>query len=131
LLTVGQAVEVELPDRSLVPATVRSVASVVDPPDPSTGGSPTVQVVVALDDPAAAGGLVQAPVEVQIVTIAADDALTVPVEALLALAEGGYAVERPDGSLVAVQVGAFADGFVEVEATSGTLAEGDDVVVPA
>jgi peptidoglycan hydrolase-like protein with peptidoglycan-binding domain len=131
LLTVGQAVEVELPDRSLVPATVRSVASVVDPPDPSTGGSPTVQVVVALDDPAAAGALVQAPVEVQIVTIAADDALTVPVEALLALAEGGYAVERPDGSLVAVQVGAFADGFVEVEATSGTLAEGDDVVVPA
>jgi Putative peptidoglycan binding domain len=131
LLTPGQAVEVELPDGTVVPATVWSVATVVDAPDPTVGGSPTVEVVVALDDPSSSGSLDQAPVEVRVVTVAADDALSLPVEALLALAEGGYAVERPDGSLVAVRVGAFADGFVEVEATSGTLAEGDEVVVPA
>jgi hypothetical protein len=131
LLTSGQAVEVELPDGTVVPATVWSVATVVDAPDPTAGGSATVEVVVALDDPSASGSLDQAPVEVRVVTVAADDALSLPVEALLALAEGGYAVERPDGSLVAVRVGAFADGFVEVEATSGTLAEGDEVVVPA
>jgi hypothetical protein len=57
--------------------------------------------------------------------------LAVPVEALLALAEGGYAVERvkADGTteLVAVKLGAFADDKVEV---SGDLAEGDQVVVP-
>ena len=57
--------------------------------------------------------------------------LAVPVEALLALAEGGYAVElaHDDGttSLVAVELGAFADGWVEV---TGDVAEGDEVVVP-
>ena len=67
----------------------------------------------------------------------APDALVVPVSALVALAEGGYAVEvvvgtLPDGSLatqyVAVEPGLFADGFVAV--TSPTLQEGDQVVVP-
>ena len=57
--------------------------------------------------------------------------LAVPVEALLALAEGGYAVElaHDDGttSLVAVELGAFAGGWVEV---TGDVAEGDQVEVP-
>jgi hypothetical protein len=131
LLTVGLAVEVVLPDGTVVPGTVQSVSSVVDVPDPAAGGDPTVEVVVALDDPAASGALDQAPVDVRVVTVEAADALSVPVEALLALAEGGYAVERPDGSLVGVRVGAFADGFVAIEPTSGTIAEGDEIVVPA
>jgi hypothetical protein len=56
--------------------------------------------------------------------------LTVPVDALLAVAEGGYAVERVrDGGtqLVGVETGAFADGHVQV---TGDLADGDEVVVP-
>lgn len=130
VVSVGQAVEVELPDGTVVPATVRSVASVVTPGDPQTGGGPTVDVVVVLDDPSSAAGLDQAPVDVQIVSVQAEDALAVPVEALLALAEGGYALERPDGSLVGVETGAFADGYVAVTPTSGDLAEGDEVVVP-
>ena len=65
------------------------------------------------------------------VSVQAEDALSVPVEALLALAEGGYALERPDGSLVGVETGAFADGYVAVTPTSGDLAEGDEVVVPS
>ena len=52
------------------------------------------------------------------------------VSALLALAEGGYAVERveSDGTtdLVSVRLGAFADDWVEVD---GELVEGDLVVV--
>jgi hypothetical protein len=131
LLAVGQAVDVELPSGEVVPGAVRSIASVVDPPDPSTGGGATVAVVIGLDDPASAGSLDQAPVDVDVVRVAAADALTVPVDALLALAEGGYAVERPDGTLVGVELGAFADGFVEVRPTTGALEEGDDVVVPA
>jgi hypothetical protein len=47
------------------------------------------------------------------------DVLTVPVNALLALAEGGYGLElvNPDGTteIVAVETGLFADGRVEVE----------------
>lgn len=132
LLEVGQAVEVALPDGAVVAGTVRSIASSVTPGNPQQGTSATVAVVVVLDDPAAAGALDEAPVEVRVVSVQAEAALAVPVEALLALAEGGYAVERPDGSLVGVELGAFADGYVQVEAVGGeALAEGDELVVPA
>ena len=62
-------------------------------------------------------------------TTVADDVLIVPVAALLAPAEGGYAVEIVDGSsthLVAVDVGAILDGRAEID---GDVAEGDTVVV--
>ena len=58
--------------------------------------------------------------------------LAVPVGALLALAEGGYAVEVDrDGrrELVGVDTGLFADGQVEVAGQG--LKAGDRVVVPA
>lgn len=132
LLAVGDAVEVVLPDGSRVDGSVSSVGTVVTPGDEMTGTGASIEVVVSLADPAAAGSLDEAPVEVSIVQSQATDVLAVPVEALLALAEGGYAVERVtgDGSreLVAVTTGAFADGLVEV---TGDLAEGDEVVVPA
>jgi hypothetical protein len=70
-------------------------------------------------------------VTVRVTTRAATDVLAVPVDSLLALSEGGYAVERRTTSgteLVAVVTGAFASGWVEV---TGDLAEGDEVVVPA
>lgn len=70
------------------------------------------------------------PVKVRIEQILADDALTVPVDALIALAEGGYAVEVvTDGGNVlrAVEVIDFDDTRV---AFTGDLAEGDLVVVP-
>jgi hypothetical protein len=58
------------------------------------------------------------------------DVLTVPVNALLALAEGGYGLEivADDGtsSIVAVETGLFANGQVEV---TGEIAEGTTVGV--
>ena len=131
LLAVGDAVEVVLPDGSRVEGSVASVGTVVTPGDEMMGTSASIEVIVALTDPAAAGSLDEAPVEVSIVKSQATDVLAVPVEALLALAEGGYAVERVTGTgseLVSVTTGAFADGMVEV---TGDLAEGDEVVVPA
>lgn len=136
LMGPGQAVEVVLADGTVVGAAVASVATVVDPPA-SEGASATVKVVITLEDESSAGGLDQAPVTVRVVAVAASAVLTVPLDALLALAEGGYAVERAPGDdagsgiapdLVAVELGAFADGFVEV---TGALSEGDEVVVPA
>ena len=56
--------------------------------------------------------------------------LVVPIRALVALAEGGYAVEKVSGAttqLVAVVPGAFGDGIVEI--TGDGIAEGDSVVV--
>ena len=62
-----------------------------------------------------------------------EDVLAVPVSALLALAEGGYAVEVVDGPgrthLVGVETGLFEDGFVEVRSTD--LDETMQVVVPS
>jgi len=132
LLAVGDAVEVVLPDGSRVDGSVASVGTVVTPGNEMSGTGASIDVIVTLTEPAAAGALDEAPVDVSIVQSQATDVLAVPVEALLALAEGGYALERVVGDgrteLVAVTTGAFADGRVEV---SGDLAEGDEVVVPA
>jgi peptidoglycan hydrolase-like protein with peptidoglycan-binding domain len=131
LLAAGDAVEVVLPDDTRLEGAVASVGTVVTPGNDQQGTQASVKVLVTLTDPTAAVGLDQAPVSVSIVKSQATGVLAVPVEALLALAEGGYAVERVSGAtseLVAVQTGAFADGRVEV---IGDLAEGDEVVVPA
>jgi peptidoglycan hydrolase-like protein with peptidoglycan-binding domain len=72
-----------------------------------------------------------APVRVTYVVSRRDDVLTVPVAALLALAEGGYGLEAvgPDGPrVVAVEVGLFADGRVEVSGAG--LSDGLVVGVP-
>jgi multidrug efflux pump subunit AcrA (membrane-fusion protein) len=56
--------------------------------------------------------------------------MIVPVGALLALAEGGYAVEVVDGDgtthLVGVDIGEILDGKVEI---SGGVEVGDSVLV--
>lgn len=59
-------------------------------------------------------------------------AIVVPTRALVALAEGGFAVEVADeagvATLVGVEIGAFDNGIVEIVA--GDLSPGDAVVVP-
>ena len=87
---------------------------------------------MSLDRPKATGSLDQAPVDALITTDVRRHVLAVPVNALLALAEGGYAVEvERDGrrQLVGVRLGLFAEGMVEVR--GGGLRAGDRVVVPA
>ena len=81
----------------------------------------------------APGAYDEAPVDVSLAKETAKHVLSVPVEALLALAEGGYAVEvvNADGStrLVRVEPGMYADSFVEV--TGSGLRDATKVVVPA
>jgi multidrug efflux pump subunit AcrA (membrane-fusion protein) len=78
----------------------------------------TIPVTVALDHPNAGGRLDQAPVDVYVTTESRKGVLAVPVTALLALQEGGYAVEAVDAAgqhhLVAVRLGVFSNGMVEV-----------------
>lgn len=133
LVSVGDPVEVVLPDGSTTAGTVASVGTVAQAS--SDGGSATVEVTIVLDDPVSSGTIDQAPVEVAITTFERTDVLAVPVNALLALIEGGYAVEvvGEDGTthLVAVETGIFEDGWVEIELPNGGLDEGDLVVVPS
>ena len=86
-------------------------------------------VTLAPDDQAAVGEADAGSVDIRFVTGSRQGVLAVPVGALLALAEGGYAVEVVEGTnhrLVAVRAGLFADGKVEVE--SPQLKEGMRVV---
>ena len=130
LLPVDTTVDVELPDGTKVSGTVRSVSSVVTPPaDESKGGKATVDVLIGLTGDAG-GAFDASPVDVLVTAERADGVVAVPVDALLALAEGGYAVERVRAGrteLVGVETGAFADGYVQV---AGDVAAGDHVVVP-
>lgn len=146
----GEPVSITLPNGSTTPGTVSSVSNVATSSSPastsgsgsspgssssgSPGSSPTITVEVSLDHPKAAGSLNQAPVEVTITTGSVSNALVVPVDALLAQANGGYAVEVIGAGgrrhLVAVTVGVFDDAAGLVQVT-GSLVAGQKVVVPA
>lgn len=128
-VAVGAAATVMLPDGTVVDATIASVGATTTNSD----GAAVVPITVTLNDPSQAGQVSGAPVNVEIVTAVTSGALTVPVTALVALAEGGYAVEVVEepgsSSLVAVTPGAYAGGRVAV--TGEGLTEGMRVVVPA
>jgi hypothetical protein len=144
----GEPVIITLPDGTNTPGVVTSVSPIATAPssDDSDGsgssadsgssdgsGPPTAAVTIALRDPAAAGQLSQAPVQVTITSGSAPGALVVPVDALLAQASGGYAVEvtGPGGHhLTAVTPGLFDDAAGLVQVTDTKLAAGQHVVVP-
>ncbi len=137
---VGDAVTITLPTNETTPGAVTSVGTVASTPakggEPGGGeeGAPAIEVDIAPSDPAATGRLDQAPVSVSITSASVPSALVVPVDALLALAGGGYAVEAAEDGvhhLVAVTLGLFddADGLVQVSGSG--LRVGQRVVVPA
>jgi len=72
---------------------------------------------------------------VSITTASVQNVLVVPVNALLALAGGGYAVEEVESGgsrhLVGVTVGLFDDALGVVQVSGSGLAAGQRVVVPA
>jgi peptidoglycan hydrolase-like protein with peptidoglycan-binding domain len=132
ILSVGDAVTVEMPDNTQVSATVVFVSQTAitgqNEWDPAW-----FEVRIALDDPSVAAGLDEAPVDVIIISDSVSDVRAIPVSALVALLEGGYAVEVDTGNgqvqLIAIEVGFFgSDNLIEI--ISGALEPGDQVVVP-
>jgi hypothetical protein len=111
------------------------VATVPSNDNGNGSSSPTIEVDVTADRPAATGRLDQAPVDVSITTASVSNVLAAPVNALLSLANGGYAVEVSEAGgvrrLVAVSVGLFDDAAGMVEVSGSGLAAGQRVVVPA
>ncbi len=130
---VGDRVLITLPDNQSTPGVLTSIGTAAS--GGSSGSGATIPVDITLKHPQDAGSLDQAPVQLQITTAGVKDALIVPVDALLALAGGGYAVETVEARgrhhLVPVTLGLFddADGLVQV--SRSTLAAGQQVVVPA
>jgi peptidoglycan hydrolase-like protein with peptidoglycan-binding domain len=123
LVRRGQRVDVTLPDGATVRGRVRRVGRVARAGQ--DGAEATVALQVAL--PRKALTLDGAPVTVSVARTVARRALAVPVQALVAVGRGRYAVETA-GRLVPVRVGAFADGWVEVHGRG--LRAGTRVVVP-
>jgi peptidoglycan hydrolase-like protein with peptidoglycan-binding domain len=125
----GAAVSIALPNGKKAAGTVTHVGAKATAKD---GEDPTVPVTIRIADPKATGGLREAPVEVTHTGERRKDVLTVPVAALLALAEGGYGVQVVEGGgtrYLAVEVGLFADGRAEVSGAG--LAAGMTVGMPA
>jgi hypothetical protein len=146
----GDQVSITLPDGTITPGVVTQVGRVASTPSSgssssssgqsggssnssaSGSGAATITVLVALTHPKAGGKLNQAPVTVTITTGSVSNALTVPVDALLAEPGGKYAVEvtGPGGHhLVTVTPGMFDDAAGKVQ-VSGNLTPGQHVVVP-
>jgi hypothetical protein len=121
----GDKAEIVLPDERIASAKVVSVGRNLVPAEGGVA-APKVSVAVAVDDAKTIAALDSAGVKVRFVGRTAKGVLAVPIEALVALTEGGYAVQRPTG-LVAVKTGMFAGGWVEIEGAG--LTEGMDVVI--
>ncbi|MGX9885224.1 hypothetical protein [Streptomyces sp. NPDC002276] len=120
----GDQVTVTLPDNSTVRGTIDVVGSTAatDNSQGDTGGSAPAQltVTVSVPDTGAVRKLTSAPVQVAFTSESHKGVLAVPVGALLALSEGGYAVQLPGGRLLAVRTGMFAKGLVEISGAGVT-----------
>jgi peptidoglycan hydrolase-like protein with peptidoglycan-binding domain len=138
LAAKGGKVRIELPGDKSTTGRITEVGSVAT--SSATGGdartgdgteSATIPVSITLDHPKDAGRLDGAPVTVGFTSRLHKAVLAVPVNALLANADGTYAVSVVDAAglshRVTVELGVFADGRVEV---TGDLKEGAKVEVP-
>jgi hypothetical protein len=142
---VGDPVTITLPNERSAAGVVSVVGAVAKAPSKSgeggggggeggEEGGPTIEVEVTPSDPGAIGHLDEAPVTVAITTASVSSTLTVPVDALLALAGGGYALEVVEGKahrLEAVSLGLFDDAEGLVQVSGREVAAGQRVVVPA
>lgn len=143
---VGDRVSITLPNQQTMPGVVSSVGTVAKSPSKEGGaggggggengeeGGPTIEVDVTPSEPQAIGHLDEAPVSVSITTRSVPEALAVPVDALLALAGGGYALEVAEGGahhLEAVTLGLFDDAEGLVQVSGSGVSAGQRVVVPS
>jgi len=133
LVEVGSKATVTLPDGSTLDAEVTELGTVAtstssESESEEASADATLPVTLTLTDAKEAQGLSAAPVTVDVTRERRKQVLTVPVTALVALAEGGFAVRREGGELVAVETRLYADGYVEV---AKGVEEGDRIEVPA
>ena len=124
---LGRQLEVELPDGQIVDASVTDLSDVARSVQDG-GNTITVTDVTIEPDTEIESAFAAGPVTVRVETDVTEGAILVPASALIALAEGGHAVEVDDRGLIGVEIGAFDDGWVEIQ--DGALEAGEAVVVP-
>ncbi|WP_173141734.1 peptidoglycan-binding protein [Kibdelosporangium persicum] len=112
------------PDAREVPGKITSVTHL--PPAQDGAGAPKVEIIAVPDQPDDVSDLDIAPAQIRITTESRAGVLTVPLEALVALQEGGYAVQLPNGELKAVQTGLYSQNKVEI--SGADIVDGMQVV---
>ncbi|MET0493258.1 MAG: efflux RND transporter periplasmic adaptor subunit [Actinoplanes sp.] len=117
----GAKVSITLPDARVVRGRVTGIGSVVEGggEDP-TGGTEPAKMTVTVTPDKPISTVDSAEVQVRFTMAARKKVLVVPVGALVALREGGYALQRPDGTLVAAVPGLFAGGLVQISGAGVT-----------
>jgi peptidoglycan hydrolase-like protein with peptidoglycan-binding domain len=130
----GDRVQITLPGNTPVTGRVAGFGRVAQAEQGSQPAAATIPTFIDLNDPAKADGLDQAPVGVDITTKGVDNALSVPVTALVGKSGGGFAVEvvHPGErrELIAVKLGLFDTGGGRVQ-VEGDLRAGEAVAVPS
>ncbi|MFF9851145.1 peptidoglycan-binding protein [Streptomyces litmocidini] len=129
---IGTRVRVVLPEGARLPGKVTAVGRTATAGDDPQDRTPRIDVTVSFDDPAGVEGVDQSPVTVELAGETRRDVLSVPVNALLALPDGGFGVQVVENGAardVRVELGMFAQGRVEVRGTG--LREGMKVGVPS
>ena len=137
--TLGATIDVVYPDQTVAQGTIVAVGTVASATSNTPGATPSVPITIHVASiPDSVASFVSIPVTLRVVADSAPKALVVPVSALVALAEGGFAVEVVTGTaangtdttqLEAVKPGLYANGFVAV--TGDQLKVGQKVVVPS
>jgi peptidoglycan hydrolase-like protein with peptidoglycan-binding domain len=131
---MGDRAQITLPGNTPVTGRIAGFGRVAQAGQGSQATDATIPTFISLDHPAKAGGLEQAPVQVDITTKGVHNALSVPVTALVGRSGGGFAVEVVRAGkrheLVAVKLGLFDTGGGRVQ-VEGDLRAGDSVVVPS
>lgn len=128
----GTRVSVELPGGGSAKGTVSSVGTTAEVGTDPQDTTPRITVTVAFDAPDKVGGVDKSPVTVDLPGRTHRGVLSVPVNALLALPDGGFAVQVVENGRtrdVKVGLGMFGQGRVEV--TGAGLREGMQVGVPS
>ena len=129
LITVNDIVQVELPDGKLVEGKTTYVADTVT--RLVQGQQETTYLEVVIELVGSGTSFDQSPVTVKVEEILERGANAVPISSLLALAEGGYAVEvfESNGTvkLLGVELGTFHGNQVSI---SRGLKPGQSVIVP-
>jgi len=132
----GAEVTCTLPNGKTTPGKIIATETVISTPGAGGGGDEDpetkLRVTVGITDTKALAGLDEATVPVAFTASERKDVLTVPVAALLALAEGGYGlqvVENGTTRIVPVETGLFSEGRVEVSGAG--VVEGMTVGMPS
>ena len=128
LVVKGSEVEIELPDESTIVGLVDEVGSfAVVPQD----GDPFLEISIAVEGSTEYFKWTGAVVTVNATKELAKGVLASPVNGLLALLSGGYALEiitKTGTTLVPVETGIYADGWVEIHGSG--LQPGTEIIVP-